>query len=275
MSPRPSLADIAAHARARVVQAEALRPRAQLESLIASLPPTRGFAKALATKAAEGPCVAVIAETKRQSPSAGLLRQGEYDPGAIAQGYEAAGAAAISVLTDGPHFGGELGHLGLVRRAVEVPLLQKDFITGSYQILEARAFGADAVLLIAALLNEAELVELAAEARRFGLDALVEVHADEELPRALAARPALLGVNARDLSTYEMDHGRFARVVEAVAQSGQSPLLVAESGLKGGADLRRVRTEGASAALVGEALLRAPEPGAELGLWFAAALAAH
>lgn len=267
MTARPTLEAIAHLARTRAEAAEALRPRAELEALIAGLPPTRGFAGALAARAQGGTQVAVIAETKQRSPSAGPLREGAYDPGAIAQGYEAGGAAAISVLTEGPHFGGELGHLGWVRRAVGLPLLQKDFITGSYQLLEARAFGADAVLLIAALLGEEELVALSQEARRLGLDALVEVHADEELPRALAARPALLGVNARDLSTYEMDHGRFERVVAAVRASGQAPLLVAESGLRGGADLRRVRAEGAQAALVGEALLRWPVPGEALATW--------
>jgi len=205
--------------------------------------------------------VNVIAECKRRSPSRGVLRS-EYDPAAIARGYAAAGAAAISVLTEPTFFDGSLAHLSAVRSAVDVPLLRKDFVVSEYQLLEAKAAGSDAVLLIVAALEDAALRSLHARAISAGLDVLVEIHDAAELARALDAGAAIVGVNNRNLRTLAVD----VNVSEAVAaRIPAGDIAVGESGLKTAADLQRMRGLGYRAFLVGERFMTAPDPGAALG----------
>ncbi len=209
----------------------------------------------------------VIAECKRRSPSAGVLRA-EYDAPSIASGYAAAGAAAISVLTEPSFFDGSLAHLEAVRAAVSIPILRKDFIVSAYQLLEARAAGADAVLLIVAALTPAELGRLRAEAATLGLDVLVEVHSAAELTQAIDAGAAIIGVNNRNLRTLAVD----VHVSEAlVAQMPRGVLAVSESGLKTAADLTRLRALGYSAFLIGERFITQPEPGVALAQLLAGA----
>lgn len=215
----------------------------------------RGFRRALA----QAPPPAVIAEIKRRSPSRGLIRP-DFDPVAIARAYAAGGAAALSVLTDEAWFGGELGYLGAVRAAVELPLLRKDFVVDAYQIDEARVAGADAVLLIAAALPAERLLALHAHARSRELDVLVEVHDESELELALEARADLIGVNNRDLRSFEVDLAVTERIAERLKRAGRlaegGVLLVAESGIAGPADIARLQGGGAAAFLVGESLMR-------------------
>jgi indole-3-glycerol phosphate synthase len=210
----------------------------------------RGFRAAL--RDAQPP--AVIAELKRRSPSKGLIRE-DFDPVVLARAYDEGGAAAISVLTDETYFGGHLEYLAKVRAAVSLPLLRKDFVVEAYQIDEARVGGADAVLLIAAALPAEEIGALHEHARRLGLDVLVEVHDARELEVALAAGADLVGVNNRDLRTFETDLGTTERVAAALPP-GRDVLLVAESGIETAADVRRLLDHGAEAFLVGESLMR-------------------
>ena len=202
----------------------------------------------------------VIAECKRRSPSRGVLRA-EYDPVAIARSYEAAGAAAISVLTEPTFFDGSLDHLRAVRAAVATPLLRKDFIVSEYQLLEARADGADAVLLIVAALQQHQLSRLLAAARNLGLDTLVEVHDATELTRALDAGADVIGVNNRNLRTLAVDVEASERLI---AMMPADVVAVSESGLKTAADLTRLKGLGYRAFLIGERFMTAPDPGARL-----------
>lgn len=213
----------------------------------------------------------VIAEIKRRSPSGGTLRA-DLDPAELAATYEAVGATAVSVLTDGPDFGGSLEDLAAVRAAVEIPVLRKDFVVKPVQIAEARVAGADWVLLIAAVLGGADLDEALAAARRCGAGALVEVHSNEELDRALDAGATCIGVNNRDLTTLTTDLSTFARLR---ARIPAGVVTVAESGVRDPADVTRLIGEGADAVLVGEALLRSTDPTALLTAMSAAAVAAH
>ncbi|HXJ37058.1 MAG TPA: indole-3-glycerol phosphate synthase TrpC [Candidatus Eisenbacteria bacterium] len=237
-------------ARKREVPPSALRER----PLYAE--PRRGFRAALAAR----PAPAVIAELKRASPSKGVIRT-HYDPPAHARSYEAAGAAALSVLTDERFFEGHLDHLAIVRGVVALPCLRKDFLVDPYQIDEARAFGADAVLVIAAAGSAALRVELLAAAREAGLDALVEAHDERELEWALAAGATLVGVNNRDLATFAVSLETTERLAALVPPG---ILLVAESGIHSAGDVRRMVAAGARAVLVGEAFMAAPDPGAAL-----------
>jgi indole-3-glycerol phosphate synthase len=202
----------------------------------------------------------VIAECKRRSPSKGVLRE-DYDPVAIAKGYQAAGAAAISVLTEPTFFDGALEHLVAVRAAVGVPVLRKDFIVSEYQLLEAKAAGADAILLIVAALRPVELKVLHDHARRYGLDALVEVHDEHELAIAIDAGARIVGVNNRNLRTLEVDLDASERLI-----SGIPPEVVAisESGLRSADDLKRLRDLGYRAFLIGERFMSAADPGKAL-----------
>jgi len=215
----------------------------------------RGFARALAT----GPSPRVVAEFKRASPSRGEIRPGA-DPAAIARAYAAAGAAALSVLTDREFFRGGLEDLRAARSACALPVLRKDFTIDPLQLVEARAESADAALLIVAALGDGQLRELLACARELGLDALVEVHDEAELERALAHGAALIGVNNRDLRDFKTDVG----VTRALLPRAAGRTVVSESGLDSPEVVRALVAEGASAFLVGEALMRAPDPGAEL-----------
>lgn len=218
----------------------------------------RGFAAALAR------CTppAVIAELKSASPSRGRIRMA-YEPAALARGYAAAGATALSVLTDEPFFAGALEHLGAARAASGLPCLEKDFVVEPYQIEEARACGADAVLLIVAALGE-RLPELHAAAGAAGLDALVEVHDEAELGRAIAAGATLVGINNRDLGTFTV---RLETTERLAPLAPAGTLVVAESGVHSAADARRMVAAGARAVLVGEAFMVADDPGAVLAGW--------
>jgi indole-3-glycerol phosphate synthase len=204
--------------------------------------------------------VNVIAECKRRSPSRGVLRT-DYDPAAIATGYATAGAAAISVLTEPTFFDGSLDHLRAVREAVAVPLLRKDFVVSEYQLLEARAAGADAVLLIVAALQPRELVYLLGRAAALGLDALVEVHTEAELVAALDGGAQIIGVNNRNLRTLEVDLHASETIIGRVPLD---VLAISESGLKTPADLHRLRALGYRGFLIGERFMTAADPGAEL-----------
>jgi indole-3-glycerol phosphate synthase len=251
------LQGILARKRDEVIVDRAMTPERELEAAVADLPPPLDFAAALS--AAGGP-VRVIAELKRASPSQGAISEA-LDAEEQARHYAAAGAAAISVLTDGPGFGGSLDDLAEVRGAVELPLLRKDFIVEPYQLLEARANGADAALLIVAALDDDELRRLHDACLELGLAALVEVHSAAELDRALAAGARLVGVNNRDLSTFAVD---LAVSEELLPRLPPEVKGVAESGVRGPAEVRRLRACGAANFLVGEALVRAPDPRALL-----------
>lgn len=246
---------IVAYKPAEVAAARAIVGEAELERRIAAMPPPRDFAAAL-----RRPGVQVIAEVKRASPSAGAIRAGA-DPAAVARTYAAAGAACISVLTDGPSFGGSLDDLVAVRAAVEVPLLRKDFLIDRYQLLEARAAGADAVLLIAEVLPGGRLGEMLRQAEALGLQALVELYDEDNLPRVLEAGAKLVGINNRDLRSFEV---RLERTEQLAPRVPAGVVLVSESGLHGRDDVARVARAGAKAVLVGEALMRAADAGAKL-----------
>jgi indole-3-glycerol phosphate synthase len=215
----------------------------------------RGFARALAA----GPGPRVIAEFKRASPSKGEIRPGA-EPARIARAYADAGAAALSVLTDQAFFGGSLEDLRAARAAVELPVLRKDFTIDPLQVLEARAAGADAVLLIVAALEDAQLRDLQGLAREIGLDVLVEVHDRAELERAQRMGASLIGVNNRDLRTFQTD----VKVTRELCAAAQDCTLVSESGLDRFEVLRDLESLGVDAFLVGEALMRDPDPGAAL-----------
>lgn len=215
--------------------------------------PVRGFRRAL--EAGERP--AVIAEVKRRSPSRGLIRA-DFDPVECATAYHAGGAACLSVLTDEHYFGGELCFVPRVRAAVPLPILRKEFVVDAYQIDEARVAGADAVLLITAALSPQTLVALAERAGEWGLDALVEVHDEAELDLALEIGASLVGVNNRDLRSFQTDLAVTERLAGRLAAAERAPdvLLVAESGIHSAADVERLQSAGARAFLVGESLMR-------------------
>jgi indole-3-glycerol phosphate synthase len=226
-----------------------------LRATVAGLPSARGFGAAV-RRGPEGP--RVIAEVKRRSPSKGDIRV-DLDPAALAGAYAAGGAAAVSVLTEPRHFAGSPGDLQAVRAAVELPVLRKDFVTTAYQVWEARAWGADAVLLIVAALDPPALRVLLDEATEAGLDALVEVHTRAEAEVAAAVDATLVGVNARDLATLEVDPNRFAEVRRSLPAG---TVLVAESGIRDRADVQAAADAGADAVLVGETLVNARDPAA-------------
>jgi len=209
---------------------------------------------ALAALKAEG--VSVIAEVKRSSPSRGEMAA-INDPAALAGDYEAGGARVISVLTEQRRFGGSLDDLAAVRRAVQVPLLRKDFVVSSYQLWEARAYGADMALLIVAALEQSALVSLVERALSIGLLPLVEVHADEELERAVDAGATVIGVNARNLATLEVDRSIFGRLAGRIPEG---VVKIAESGVRGPHDLLAYAAAGADAVLVGESLVTEKDP---------------
>ena len=234
-------------------------PQSDLERRCGDLPPARDFEAAL-RPAAGG--VALIAEVKQASPSRGLLaRDGEFDPARLARLYAEHGAAAISVLTDAKYFKGSLDTLRVVRATVAVPLLRKDFTIDEYQLWEARAAGADAALLIVAILEFPLLRDLLAAAKGIGLAALVEVHTAAELDQALAMGARILGINNRDLRTFET---RIETTLALLPRISPGPLVVSESGFTSAADVRRVVAAGAHAVLVGEGLVTAADVGAKV-----------
>lgn len=252
---------ILASTRAAMAAAKTHVPLAELERQAAGHTP-RGWARALRERSAMGP--AVIAEVKKASPSKGLIRA-DFDPAWLAGRYEAGGAAALSVLTDEPFFQGSLRNLELASAAVALPCLRKDFMVDAYQFAEARAHAADAVLLIAAALTDAELKEFARTAHSFALDVLVEVHTGEELDRVLDSLGAdgadAIGVNNRNLRTFEV---RLETSIELAARIPASAVRVAESGIFTADDIARLRAAGFDAFLIGESLMRQPDPGTAL-----------
>jgi indole-3-glycerol phosphate synthase len=231
-------------------------PFAEIERQAAASAPARSLAQSL--RAAAG--MACIAEFKRRSPSRGWLHR-EADVASVARAYEAASASGMSVLTDTPFFGGSLDDLRRARAASGLPILRKDFLVDPYQVAEARAAGADAVLLIVAALSDRDLHLLLAETGRWGMEALVETHAADEVARAVAAGANIVGVNHRDLGTFEMNMDLAARMRSLIPPDR---LVVAESGIKTADDVRRLREAGIDAVLVGETLMLAPDPAAAL-----------
>jgi indole-3-glycerol phosphate synthase len=252
------LDDILAQTRVTVAEARRVIPLAEQEARARAAPPPRDFWGAL--RSPRGGRMATIAEFKRRSPSAGWIRQ-DATPEDIVPRYQQAGAACLSVLTDGPFFGGDLGDLGRARTAGSLPILRKDFMIDRYQVVESRAAGAEAILLILMALNDDLAIQLAGEAARWGLDVVWEAHSPEEVRRAVAASARIIGVNHRDLRTFEVDTTLAVRMRPEVPGSR---LIVAESGIKTAADVRGLRDAGINAILVGESLMRAPDPGEAL-----------
>jgi len=248
---------IVAATRARVAEAKRGADLRELERRAERHAP-RGFRRALAAKSRNG--IAVIAELKKASPSKGLIRA-EFHPAELARELEAAGAAALSVLTDEEFFQGSLGNLVAASGAVTIPCLRKDFIVDEFQLIEARANSADAVLLIVAALSSPELNALGAQARAHGLDVLCEVHDGEELLRAQDAGFDLIGVNTRDLRTFQVS---LETAFDLAARFPNNIVRVAESGIHSGEDVSRLRAAGYDAFLVGESLMRAARPGEAL-----------
>lgn len=247
-----------------VVERSDVLPLRELSARLANVPPPRNFLGALEARLAAGEA-AVIAEIKRASPSRGLLRA-DFRPGDIAATYERHGAACLSVLTDRDFFQGEDEHLRLARTACALPVLRKDFMVDAYQIYESRLLGADCILLIVAALGDAQLVEYAGLAAHLGMSVLVEVHDADELERALALGAPLIGINNRDLRTFDT---RLETTLDLMARIPDDCLLVTESGIHTRADVVRMRAAGVHAFLVGEAFMRADDPGAALSGLFA------
>ncbi|MEZ5464810.1 MAG: indole-3-glycerol phosphate synthase TrpC [Lysobacteraceae bacterium] len=236
---------------------------AELEARCRDLPDTRGFLSSLEARIDAG-LPAVIAEVKKASPSKGVIRP-DFRPTDIARSYEAGGAACLSVLTDIDFFQGADEYLGEARNACSLPVLRKDFVIDDYQLFEARALGADCVLLIVAALDQPQLVGLCDQALELGLDVLVEVHDATEMQRALTLNSPLIGVNNRNLHTFETSLDTTLTLREMVPESN---LLVTESGIHTPEDVARMREAGVHAFLVGEAFMRAEEPGEELARLF-------
>lgn len=254
---------ILARKREEVEAARAAVPLAEMQRRAAAAPPPRDFTGALRAKIAAGR-PAVIAEMKRASPSKGLLRT-DFDPAGIARGYEAGGAACLSVLTDRDFFQGDPAHLAAARAACDLPVLRKDFVTEPYQVHEARALGADCILLIAAALARQDMQGLEASARSLGMAVLVEVHDDTELEAALTLQTPLIGINNRNLRTFET---RLETTLDLLPRIPAGRIVVAESGIGTLEDVGRLRASGVGAFLVGEAFMRAPDPGGELARLF-------
>jgi len=242
-----------AHRAAAAADTRAIEP---LEAAAHAMPPARGFREALVS--ADG--LRVISEIKRRSPSKGDLNA-DLDPAEMARTYENGGASCLSVLTDGPHFGGSVDDLQTARQACGLPVLRKDFTVSAHDVIDARLMGADCVLLIAAALDTHEFIDFHRLATEIGLDVLVEVHDEDELELALAAEATLIGVNQRDLVTFQVDHERAERMAEVIPDHA---VKVAESGVRGAADARRLEGAGYDAVLVGETLVTSDDPAAEI-----------
>ncbi len=254
---------IVAVKREEVPAARALRSEVALRELAAAQPAPRGFTNAMRAKVAAG-LPAVIAEVKKASPSKGVIRE-HFVPAEIAASYAGHGAAALSVLTDERFFQGHADFLRQARAACDLPVLRKDFMIDPYQVLEARAMGADCILLIAACLSDAQMAELEACAIDLRLDVLVEVHDGDELDRALRLRTPLLGINNRNLRTFDVT---LETTLGLLTRVPTDRLLVTESGIAGRADVQRMRAAGVHAFLVGEAFMRADDPGVALAALF-------
>jgi indole-3-glycerol phosphate synthase len=246
-----------------VIAAQVERPFAAVDAQARSQTPPRGFERALRAKIAAG-AAAVIAEIKRASPSKGVLRE-DFDPASIAASYEQAGAACLSVLTDRTFFQGSPDYLVAARGACSLPALRKEFIVDEYQVAESRALGADAILLIVAALEQSRMVALEQAAIDYGLDVLVEVHDAKELDRALALRTPLLGINNRNLRDFSVS---LQTTIGLLPRIPPGRLVVTESGVLAQRDVAQMRRHKVDAFLVGEAFMRAPDPGAALRALF-------
>ena len=247
----------------REVASRDTRSLSELANAAGKISQGRGFANRLVEDSKKS--LAVIAEIKRRSPSRGLLSH-DLEPKVIAQQYKEAGASCISVLTDSEFFGGSIEDLRIASEAVELPVLRKDFMVDIYQIYESRAMGADSVLLIAACLDDAQMAEFEAVAHSLNMSVLVEVHDREEMQRALRLKTRLLGVNNRNLRTFEVSLDTTLSLLEDLTDER---LLITESGIATQDDVQRLRGAGVQAFLVGEAFMRADEPGAALAQLFA------
>ena len=242
------LSRIADYKRADVAARKRARSQGEVDAAARAADPPRGFARALAAT----PPLALIAEVKKASPSKGLIRE-DFDPPALARAYAQGGAACLSVLTDGPSFQGQDAYLVQARAATVLPVLRKDFLVDPWQVAESRALGADAILVILAMVDDALAAELLSEAARVDLDALVEVHDDAEMARAGRLGAVLVGINNRDLRSFATDLAVFERLAP---RAPADALLVAESGIFTPADAARLQAAGARAMLVGESLMR-------------------
>jgi len=252
------LDDIVAKVRIRLAERKETTPLPVLQKVVEERSPCLDFARAIAGR--ESGTVRVIAEVKKASPSNGVIRK-DFDPVGIARDYERYGAAAVSVLTEEDFFQGHPDFLSRIRTDLSLPLLRKDFIFDPYQLWEARALGADAFLLIVALLDGKKLEALLRLGRELGMEALVEVHSGEELEQALASPAEIIGINNRDLTTFDTDIETTFQLRERI---GAERIVVSESGIREAADLVRLREAGVDAVLVGETLMRAPRPGEKL-----------
>ena len=248
------LSEIAAYKRREVVALKQADSQDAVEARARAASPPRGFRTALERAASPGR-LALIAEVKKASPSKGLIRT-DFDPPALARAYEAGGAACLSVLTDGPSFQGADAFLTAARDATTLPALRKEFLIDPWQVAQSRALGADAILVILAICDDALAGELLSEAARLGMDALVEAHDEAEVDRAVALGAALIGVNNRNLRTFVTD---LAVTERLAARIPTDRLLVTESGIAGPADVARLAAAGARAMLVGESLMRQPD----------------
>ena len=253
------LKKIVEHKRGEVASSMVAKPLEELRAVISDLPPPMGFTAAL-EKTIEASRTAVIAEVKRGSPSKGLIRA-DFDPLGIAAIYAENGASCLSILTDSRFFMGDLAFIPAVRGVVRLPILRKDFIYHPYQIFEARVAGADAILLIAAMLDHSTLRDLISQADQLNLDVLLEVHDEEEMEKALETGCRLIGINNRDLRTFETSLSTTERLAKSVPEDR---LIVAESGINSRGDILRLSRAGAGAFLVGEALMRETDIGAKL-----------
>jgi len=239
-----------------VRERKALSSRGEMKKKIADLPPPRNLMESLTKKTP----MALIAEIKRASPSAGVIR-GEIDFPGLAEKYHAGGASAISVLTETHFFQGDLGHMAQVKKMVALPILQKDFIIDPFQIYEGRIAGADAVLIIAAMINQDPLREFIHLTRELGMIPLVEVHDEEDLEKVSGLALPLIGINNRNLKTLQVDLEVTCRLIKKIPQGA---MVISESGIKNRQDVKRLQEAGARGVLVGELLMRSPDPAAKI-----------